>query len=61
MNLNVNGHNVFVIVLTCFIASVVFVFLARKIAIYIGAIDYPNKRSAHTKPTPLLGGIGIFL
>ena len=61
MNLNVNGHNVFLIVSVTFIASLIFVFLAKKIAEYIGAIDIPNERSAHKKPTPLLGGIGIFL
>lgn len=61
MNLNVNGHNVFLIVFVTFIASLFFVYLSKKIAEYIGAIDIPNERSAHTKPTPLLGGIGIFL
>lgn len=61
MNLNVNGHNVFLIVFITFIASLIFVYLAKKIAEYIGAIDIPNERSAHKKPTPLLGGIGIFL
>ena len=61
MNLNINGHNVFIIVLTTFIASIIFVFMAKKIAEYIGAIDVPNNRSAHKTPTPLLGGIGIFL
>lgn len=61
MNLNVNGHNVFLIVFVTFIASLIFVYLAKIIAEYIGAIDIPNKRSAHKKPTPLLGGIGIFL
>lgn len=61
MNLNVNGHNVFIIVFVTFIASLIFVYLAKIIAEYIGAIDIPNKRSAHKSPTPLLGGIGIFL
>ena len=61
MNLNVNGHNVFLIITVTFIASLIFVYLAKTVAEYIGAIDIPNKRSAHKKPTPLLGGIGIFL
>lgn len=61
MNLNVNGFNIFIIIAVTFLASVVFVYLSKIIAEYIGAIDYPNKRSAHKKPTPLLGGIGIFL
>jgi len=61
MNINVNGFNIFIIVAVTFLASVIFVYLSKKIAEYIGAIDVPNKRSAHKKPTPLLGGIGIFL
>ena len=61
MNININGHNILLIVFITFISSVIFVGLSKKIAEYIGAIDIPNKRSAHTKPTPLLGGIGIFL
>lgn len=61
MNLTINGYNVFLIVAVTFIASLIFVKLAQKVAIYIGAIDIPNKRSAHKTPTPLLGGIGIFL
>lgn len=61
MNFNINGHNVFVIVITTFLASFILVYLAKKIAYYIGAIDVPNERSAHKNPTPLLGGIGIFL
>lgn len=61
MNINVNGHNVFTIVFVTFIASIISVYLAKIIAEYVGIIDVPNKRSAHTKPTPLLGGIGIFL
>lgn len=61
MNFNVGGHNVFLIVLVTFISSVIFVQLSKLIALHTGIMDYPNKRSAHKKPTPLLGGIGIFL
>ena len=61
MNFYVNNHNVFIIVLVTLITSTIFTYLAKKVANYIGAIDVPNKRSAHTKPTPLLGGLGIFL
>ena len=61
MNFNINGHNVFLIVIVTFLSSFIFVYLARKIATFIGAIDIPNERSAHKNPTPLLGGIGIFL
>ncbi len=61
MNININGHNILIIVLVTFIASVIFVYISKIIANYIGAIDVPNERSAHKVPTPLLGGLGIFL
>lgn len=61
MNLSINDHNVFVIVIVTFIASVIFVYLSKRVAEYIGAYDIPNSRSAHKNPKPLLGGIGIFL
>ena len=61
MNFNVNGHNVFLVVIITFIASLVFTYLIKKIAISRNILDIPNARSAHTKPVPLLGGIGIFL
>lgn len=61
MNFNVNGHNVFLIVTVTFVSSIIFVYLSKLVAIHTGIMDVPNKRSAHKKPTPLLGGIGIFL
>ena len=61
MNYYVNNHSVYVIVLVTFLSSIAFTYLSKIIANYIGALDVPNQRSAHTKPTPLLGGIGIFL
>ena len=61
MNFYANNHNVYIIVLTTLFASIIFTYLSKIIANYIGALDIPNERSAHTKPTPLLGGIGIFL
>jgi UDP-GlcNAc:undecaprenyl-phosphate/decaprenyl-phosphate GlcNAc-1-phosphate transferase len=35
--------------------------LAERIAWKIGAVDYPNERSLHVKPTPKLGGLAIFV
>lgn len=61
MNYIVNGHNVFVIVLVTFIASIIFTLIAKKMALYMNILDKPNERSAHKKVTPLLGGLGIFL
>ena len=61
MNLSVNGHNVFLIVGICFIASTIFVHMMKKIALFLGVLDMPDKkRKIHTKPMPLLGGLGIF-
>lgn len=33
--------------------------LTKRLAIRVGAIDYPNERSLHVAPTPKLGGLGI--
>ena len=61
MNLSVNGYNVFLIVGICFIASTIFVHMMKKIALFLGVLDMPDKkRKIHTKPMPLLGGLGIF-
>lgn len=61
MNYNVNGHNVFLIVIVTFVSSIIFVYFSKLIANHTNILDIPNSRSAHKKPTPLLGGIGIFL
>ncbi len=61
-NLSVNGYNAFLVIAVCFVVSVFFVWIMKKVAIHIGAVDVPNEeRKIHTKPMPLLGGIGIFL
>ena len=61
MNLLVNGHNVFTIVIVTFLASFILTPIAKKIALHINAVDYPNERKIHTKPIPRLGGLAIFL
>jgi UDP-GlcNAc:undecaprenyl-phosphate GlcNAc-1-phosphate transferase len=33
--------------------------LTKRLAVRVGAIDYPNERSLHEVPTPRLGGLGI--
>ena len=35
--------------------------LARKIAVWCGAVDYPNSRRINKKPIPRMGGIAVFL
>lgn len=57
----VNGHNIFLIVGICFIASMIFVKLSMKIAEKYKIIDMPGDRRVHKKPTPRFGGFGIYL
>ncbi|MEG1457097.1 MAG: MraY family glycosyltransferase [Bacilli bacterium] len=61
MKFIVNGHNIFLIVSICTMASFIFVQIMKKVATYIGALDYPDKRKIHLKPVPTLGGVGIFV
>ena len=60
MNLLVNGHNVFLIVLVTFVTSVLLVPFVMKAAKHVNAMDIPNQRSAHSKPMPRMGGLAIF-
>lgn len=62
MNFTVNGYNIFLIVTVCFLASLLFVLMMKKVAIRLEILDVPNDpRKIHKVPVPLLGGIGIFL
>ena len=61
MDLVVNGHNVFVIVIVTFLTSLILVPIVKKIAIHINAMDEPNERKIHKVPMPRLGGLAIFL
>lgn len=53
------------IVLITFLFSSIIMFLMRKVAVHINAIDVPRaeegNRHIHKKATPKLGGVGIFL
>ncbi len=53
------------IVITTFIFSAIIMFLMRKVAVHINAMDVPRSeegnRHIHKKATPKLGGVGIFL
>lgn len=61
LNIFVNEHNVFLIILICFLSSVILTPIVKKIAFYIGATDKPdNKRKVHKKVMPRLGGLAIF-
>ncbi|MCM8818463.1 MAG: undecaprenyl/decaprenyl-phosphate alpha-N-acetylglucosaminyl 1-phosphate transferase [Candidatus Omnitrophica bacterium] len=43
-----------------FLFSLILTYLFGKLAKKIGIIALPSDRKIHTKPTPLLGGLGIF-
>ena len=60
MDFIVNDHNVFIILLVTFFTSFFLVYIFKKVAIHVNAMDIPNERKIHTKPMPLLGGLGIF-
>ncbi len=60
MNLKINGFSVYSIVLVTFITSLLLVFLIKKIAVHINAMDIPNERKIHKKPIPRLGGLAVF-
>ena len=53
------------IVVTTFVCSALIMPFMKRIAKHIGAIDMPRSeeghRHIHTKATPKLGGVGIFL
>lgn len=36
-------------------------FLVKFVAARLKIVDYPNERKIHTRPTPRLGGVGIYL
>ena len=58
--LEVNGYNIVYILLVTFISSLILVPISKKIAMHIGALDYPNERKIHKKIMPRLGGIAIY-
>jgi len=60
MNLEVNGHNIILIVLVTFLTSALLTPFIIKAAEHAGAMDIPNARKVHTKPIPRMGGLAIF-
>lgn len=61
MKIEINGFNIYLILLVTFIASFLLVFLVKKIAIHINAMDMPNARKVHKVPMPRLGGLAIYI
>lgn len=60
MNYEVNGYNIFVIVLVTFVSSIILVPIMRKVAIHVKALDEPNARRLNKIAMPTLGGLAIF-
>ena len=60
MNFVVNNHNILEILIITYIVSFLLVFVSKKLAFHVGAIDIPNKRKVHTKPMPRLGGLAVY-
>lgn len=60
MNYEVNGYNIFVIVLVTFVSSIILVPIMRKVAIHVNALDEPNARRLNKVAMPTLGGLAIF-
>ena len=51
---------IFLMILVSFLFVVFFIPFVKKIAVAIGAMDYPRERHIHNKPMPKLGGLAIF-
>lgn len=60
MNLVVNNHNIIEIILITYLVSFFLIFVCKKLAVHINAIDIPRGRHIHKKPTPLMGGLAIY-
>jgi len=60
MNYVVNDYNIIEIIIVTFLVSFLLVFVSKKLAIHIGAMDTPNARKVHKKPIPRLGGLAVF-
>ena len=62
MNIFINGHNIFFILLVTFLSSVILTPIVKKIAFHVGAVDKPDKkRKVHKKVMPSMGGLAMFL
>ncbi len=60
MNIIINDISIWLILFSTFITSYLLVFVVKKVAIHVNAIDYPNERKIHKVPMPRLGGLAIY-
>ena len=61
MNLEVNGFNIWNIVLVTFVTSLLLTMVVKKIAVHVNAMDIPNERKVHKVPIPRLGGLAVYM
>ena len=59
MSVELIAKIVFMVVIPFIVVALIMPFIC-KIAVQIGAVDIPRGRHIHDKPTPRLGGLGIF-
>lgn len=50
IKLEVNDFNIWNILLVTFVASLILVYLVKKVSIHINDVDIPNYRKVHKKP-----------
>ena len=50
-----------IVAAAAFAATVAVVPLVKRLAHVVGAVSYPEARRIHTVPTPVLGGLGMFV
>lgn len=53
-------NEVITIVLVTMLFVMLFMPIIKRIAVYVGALDIPDKRKVHSIPIPRLGGLGIY-
>ena len=61
MQWEINGNNIFLIIISTFLISLIIVPIIKQLAYHVEAIDKPNDRKVHSKPTPVMGGLAIFI
>jgi len=47
--------------LVSLVATMALIVLLRPLAVRVGLVDIPNERKSHRTPTPLVGGLAIFI
>ena len=57
---NIELLSIFLMVFIPFILVALFIPFIKRVAIFVGAMDIPDKRKVHKVPMPRLGGIGIY-